>query len=228
MSRGQLEERLQEITKSLSTPSENNLDLYDLKVILENQIAVLDKRAVKLWEESEVGKKYEPCTFESFDEKGFERQLQIAKDFVKEFRHDSGQGLIFHGSYGTGKTHLAVAIARELLRQKGCSVWFKTFGELLQEIRNGFKSGTAEAISKRYYTVDVLVMDDLGKEKLSEWTSEQLFNIVNERYKAQKSMIITTNLNIAELNRRLDGAVMSRLVETCKAVEMTGKDYRLK
>ena len=216
------------MTKSLSTRFVSDMDLYDLKVILENQIAVLDKRAIKLWEESEVGKKYEPCTFESFDEKGFERQLQIAKDFVKEFRHDSGQGLIFNGSYGTGKTHLAVAIARELLRQKGCSVWFKTFGELLQEIRNGFKSGLAEAISKRYYTVDVLVMDDLGKEKLSEWTSEQLFNIVNERYKAQKSMIITTNLSIAELNRRLDGAVMSRLVETCKAVEMTGKDYRLK
>ena len=83
-------------------------------------------------------------------------------------------------------------------------------------------------IEERMRKADLLVIDDLGKEKPSPFTNELFYRVVNGRYKDKLPMIITSNYGVESLSERLDYAVFSRLVAMCRAVEMRGIDYRMK
>lgn len=169
-----------------------------------------------------------------------QKAFDIAKAYADDFdRHLlNGKGLYIEGTFGTGKTHLAAAISLQLIEQER-NVIFKTADDLFRDIKDTFDkdNGDERAVLDRYKTCDLLVIDDLGKEQSTDWSTAQLYAIINDRYENQKPVIITTNFNenglIAMESPRGVGehrirAILSRLHETTTAMTMTGQDWRSK
>lgn len=176
-------------------------------------------------------------TFESFEVNADnERPLKVARRYVDTFmeRAAEGSGLYFVGEVGTGKTHLAVAIALALIAQ-GHRCLFTTSPDLLSEVRETYSgNGSEEAVLRQYRECGLLVLDDLGKESPSDWTCATLFSLVNDRYESMLPVIVTTQYDDDELCRRLGKggdiktaeALVSRLHEMCYRVDLVGKDWR--
>ena len=103
--------------------------------------------------------------------------------------------------------------------------------DLLQSIRRGYDNPdaarTAQAIVDSARTIDILVLDDLGSEKPSDWVREKLFVLINARYEAELPTIITSNYSTADLVDRLGQRIVSRLIEMTTAITMTAPDYRM-
>lgn len=186
-----------------------------------------------IYERSGIGKRFKQCTFESFrlfpDVKD---SFDIVADYAECFEtyKDKGAGLILKGKPGCGKTHLAAAVSQELIF-RGYSVKFILTPVLLEEIRKSFnkKYGEVETdILKQLASVQLLVLDDLGAEKPTEWVIEQLFILINKRYEEMKPTIITTNCTGQELALRIGERTASRLVEVSKIVNIKAGDYRMK
>jgi DNA replication protein DnaC len=139
---------------------------------------------------------------------------------------DEGRGLWFHGDVGTGKTSLAMLVA-QAADNAGRSVAVYSVPHLLAEIRSTYdrdSSGSYLELFDRLCTVDLLVLDDLGAEKTTEWVLEQLYSIVNERWQSSGSVLVTTNA--PELRRgtvldelRREVAEIRRLRESGSRVE---------
>ena len=193
----------------------------------------------KVFKNSNMTKRGIKRTFDSFEvNKANRRAYEIAKKYAEDwdkFKND-GTGLIFIGQFGTGKTHLAFAIANYLLNQ-GVPVVFETLINLMEKLKLGYEKDTNLGyyeIIKLYCECDLLIIDDLGKEKLSEWVLEKLFQIINSRYENMLPILITTNYNEKEIIKRLsynnDGiaaqSLVSRLNEVCLEVNMNFGDYR--
>lgn len=163
-----------------------------------------------------------------------------AKRYADEFSRyaENGIGIYFEGKNGTGKTHLAVAIALQLMNQ-GVPVICKTSIDLLADIKKAYdneKISEASVVSV-YKAVDLLIIDDLGKEQCTEWSMSVLYAIINERYESMKPTIITTNYNEDMLISRMTlkngdssniEAIISRLRESTEVVTMAWEDYRSK
>ena len=189
---------------------------------------------------SGIKKRFQQRTFANFIRDTPERRrcYDTAKTYADSFpqRAERGEGLYIEGTYGTGKTHLAAAIALQLI---GCGVPVvcKTSGDLLADIKEAFDNSDATEyeILKAYKTVDLLIVDDLGKEQCTDWSVSTLYSILNDRYEDMKPTIITTNYNADELVRALtpkggDGtkarAIISRLREVSTVITMAWPDYR--
>jgi DNA replication protein DnaC len=170
-----------------------------------------------------------------------QRGFASAQMFLKEAPLGGGaRGLLFWGTCGTGKTHLMVAMLRASMAKYGVSGKFWNVGKLLSEIRFTFgKDGAGEterALRRELESVDVLVLDDLGAERSTDWASDQVVQIINDRYDAGKVTHITTNypnLGVGEgvgrgetLGDRIGARMFSRVQEMCLAVEMNGQDFR--
>ena len=158
----------------------------------------------------------------------------LAQKFLKQF-NEMKKGIIFSGPNGTGKTHIAISIANELLKQS-VPVIFGTLTELLDKYKENYKNDTDTELTKLYATVDLLIIDDLGIELMNEWMLSKLFVIVNERMKNELPIIITTNYDMDQLNQRLStqskicvtpNSIISRLCDMCYRVECKGQDYRI-
>jgi DNA replication protein DnaC len=151
--------------------------------------------------------------------------------FVDELdeRLDAGRGLWLFGETGTGKTTLAMLISKQAL-EAGHSVAIYSLPKLLARIRRTYDSepGGESYLSffERLTSVDLLHIDDLGAEKRSDWVLEQLYALINERYEAQRSMLITTNLHHHELEEQIGARTVSRLSQICDEVELRGHDRR--
>ena len=160
-------------------------------------------------------------TFDSFDASRQPKAFRMCKDYLGKYQ--TGDSLLMIGTYGTGKTHLATAIANALL-EDGVPALYDTWAGHLQRLKDEFANGERRhlALMKK---VDVLILDDLGKDKLTEWNNEVLFEVINYRYEHRKPVVITTNATPRELEER-NPAVYSRLCEMCELVTMTGRDYR--
>ena len=169
-----------------------------------------------------------------------EQAYDIAVEYVHNWnKHKAnGEGLLFEGSCGTGKTHLAVAISLALIQQ-GVPVVCKTSIDMLSDIKQCYQKDSTvseEEVVGVYKTVDLLTIDDLGKEQATEWSVSVLYNIINERYEAMLPTIITTNYKTSALIDRLSAkgdketasAIVSRFVESSHRVTMAWEDYRRK
>jgi DNA replication protein DnaC len=125
---------------------------------------------------------------------------------------DDGRGLWLYGSAGTGKTTLAMLVSRTAL-EAGRSVAIYSLPKLLSRIRRTFDAETGEQsysdLFERLATVDLLHIDDLGAENRTEWVLEQLYALVNERYEAKRSLVVTTNLEEQQLEDQIGGRVVS-------------------
>ena len=195
--------------------------------------AILGKSGIK--------KRYLSRTLESFKVTAENSEaFKIAVDYIKQFDKYSaqGKGLYLEGTCGTGKTHLAVAIALKLI-SKGVPVICKTSIDILGDIKRCYERNsevTEEEVLEAYKTVDLLIIDDLGKEQVTEWSVPVLYSILNERYEALLPTIITTNYNTTALAEKLSvrgdtetaTAIISRFVESSKRVTMAWADYRRK
>ncbi len=141
---------------------------------------------------------------------------------------DAGRGLWFFGSVGTGKTTLAMLVARTAL-EAGRSVAIYSLPRLLAEIRTTFgddRDTSYVDLLDRLTAVDLLHIDDVGAEKTSPWVLEQLYAIVNARYEDQRSILITTNLERDELAEQINERTVSRLEEMCEVLPLWGADAR--
>lgn len=147
------------------------------------------------------------------------------------------RSLFIAGDIGTGKTYLASCLSADLIRRKVQVRWCNV-GDVLRTIRSSFdrKNMTEEDTIKLFTSPRVLVLDDLGKERPTEWALEQLFSIINTRYDAAKPLIVTTNYGGADLVKRLipkgetddttARAIVDRLREMCIVVKLEGESQR--
>ena len=146
-------------------------------------------------------------------------------DNFDEFRRD-GKGLLLHGDVGTGKTYYAACIANKLI-DSGYSVLMTNFARLTNKI-NGMFEGKQEYIdSLNRYTL--LIIDDLGAERKSEYMQEQVFNIIDARYRSGLPFIITTNLTTDEIKKPQDigySRIYDRVLERCFPVKVEGASRR--
>jgi DNA replication protein DnaC len=170
-----------------------------------------------------------------------------ARRFVEAYPVDTaGRGLLFTGSIGVGKTHLAVGVLRRLVQERGVKGLFCDYRELLKNIQNSYNTqvNTTELeLLKPVFAAEVLVLDDLGAQKPNEWVWDTVALILNTRYNEKQTTIITTNYvdlpagggaktdaeraaREPSLGDRIGDRMLSRLAEMCIRVEMTGKDFR--
>lgn len=136
-------------------------------------------------------------------------------------------GLFLHGSAGTGKTYLAVALLKEMGTPRRS---FITAPGLLLKIRSSFKEGaghTEEEVINHYGSISPLVIDDLGVEKSSEFALQSLYLIIDKRYSEEAPTIFTSNLSLSDIAIKIGDRIASRIAEMCQIVELKGKDRRL-
>ena len=193
---------------------------------------------------AKIPRRYEHCELDNFDNPFQNRSTEIARvaaeKFVSEYPMPQPFGLLFMGPQGIGKTHLAVGIIKKLIRQKSIPCLFCTFPELLKEIQNSYNPNTQSselALLEPILETQVLVLDELGAQKPSDWVRDQVAYVLNYRYNENKVTIITTNFLdhgpeaskpalTDSLAQRIGDRIRSRLYEMCKDIKMDGKDFR--
>jgi len=155
---------------------------------------------------------------------------RAAKGTLEWAEADLGaNGLFFIGNPGTGKTFLAAAALNERILKGLRGAMFFNAPILLDEIRNGMKLDDSEARDRfglACTSSSLVVLDDFGKEKATDWATERLYVLVESRYSAMLPMIVTSNRSINELHDLGYGATVSRLIEMCRVFELSGKDLR--
>ena len=158
--------------------------------------------------------------------------LEQVRLYVDELgdRLAEGRGLWLTGDVGTGKTTLAMLVSKTAI-ESGHSAAIYSLPRLLARIRRTY-DGEAGELSyldffKRLTSVDLLHIDDLGAEKRSDWVLEQLYAIVDERYVTNRAMVVTTNLDLPDLEDQIGPRTVSRLVEICgDPLPLFGEDQR--
>lgn len=217
---------------------------------------VEEQNSGKLLAQSRVPKRYEHCSFENFDilkdrltgqPNNFLATAKLhAQKFVEEYPLEVG--LLFSGPTGVGKTHLSVAVIRDLMLRKNTPCLFYDFRDLLKAIQDSYNpvSQSSElGVLQPVLDAEVLLLDDLAALNPSEWVKDTLGHIVNSRYNQKRVTIITTTLSFGESPSRearqpsgesvpnteksldLYGVTFhSRLYEMCKVVKMKSEDYR--
>ena len=194
----------------------------------------------KIIKNSKMSKRNLNYKFENFEVNSNNKKVyQSLKNYSEKLVNEvERKGLILVGNNGVGKTHLACSIANELIRN-GIPIIYGTLINLLAELKNTYdvdNNISEMKIIKLYEKVDLLIIDDLGKEKPSEWGLEKLFTVINSRYENNLPVIITTNydqnslINRLNINGEIETAksIISRLYEMCYLVKIEDRDHRIK
>lgn len=167
-------------------------------------------------------------TFDN-DDHGNEKMSNMAKRYVSNFKTfcKEGKGLLLYGGVGTGKTYIACMIANALIDQ-GYPVLVTNFARILSTLQGTFeKQEYLDSLNQ----FKLLIIDDLGIERDTGYAKEQVFNIIDSRYRSGLPMIITTNLTMQKLATESDLAdkrVYDRILERCYPIEVTGESRRMK
>ena len=166
-----------------------------------------------------------------------EQAIAFGAELVLPCKHP--RSLYIAGDIGTGKTYLASCLVADLIRRRVQVKWCNV-GDVLRTIRSSFdkKHTTEEETIRQFTEPRVLVLDDLGKERPTEWAVEQLFSIINTRYDAARPVIVTTNYGGSDLVRRLTPrgetddttprAIVDRLREMSTVIKLEGESRREK
>ena len=221
----------------------------------------LRARGVALIGAARIPKRYEHCELSNFttDFPGADRSIALAhitaSRFVQEYPVNE-TGLLLVGDAGLGKTHLAIGIAKALIREKGIECVFYDYADLLKQIQDSYNpsvQATELGLLRPVFDAEVLVLDDLGSVRPTDWRWDTIRLILNTRYNDSRTTIITTNFadepaaKVADLDAprrsesfsaaraaardetlgdRIGERMRSRLHEMCRVLEMTGKDFR--
>jgi DNA replication protein DnaC len=211
-------------------------------------------------ERARIPKRYEHCSLDNFESgfRGANKTLAAAhmraRKFVEGYPVETaGTGLLLTGSIGVGKTHLAVGILQSLVAERGAYGLFYDYRDLLKQVQNSYNQKVAATeleILQPVFKAEVLVLDELGAAKPSEWVWDTVAHILNTRYNDRRTTIITTNyanvgplgvesgpgsngsprasMREETLGDRIGERMRSRLQEMCVVVEMQGEDFRQK
>ena len=187
--------------------------------------------------EANIPKRYHHCTLANFSayNESLEQAVSKARRVADAFPGGS-KGLLLEGQPGVGKTHLAAAVLKQVIQTTGARGLFYDTRDLLRVIRSTYDPSirtTELEVLRPVMTADLLVLDDLGAEKTSEWVEETMNLIVNTRYNERRLTIFTSNYqdipDETEPNSllfRIGYRMRSRLHEMCDFVQMDGADYR--
>src|SRR5271163_4580456 len=213
----------------------------------------MQDRAERVIERAHIPKRYEHCDFESYSTDvgatpqqtdSLKKAKLLSQGFVRDYPGAAEKGLLLMGPSGVGKTHLAVAALKDLIR-RGHAGLFCDYRELLKEIQasyNPASESTEMGILEPIRTVEILVLDDLGATKPSDWVRDTVGIVLNTRYNEKRVTILTTNYfdepeGAPEAPRGPDGKrvvvredtiadrvgarMRSRLYEMCRTVEVS-------
>ena len=222
----------------------NEYDMKKLQMLEEEKklrmMQEFANKVDKIIKNSKMSKRNLNYKFENFEVNSNNKKVyQSLKNYSEKLVNEvERKGLILVGNNGVGKTHLACSIANELIKN-GIPIIYGTLINLLAELKNTYdvyNNISEMKIIKLYEKVDLLIIDDLGKEKPSEWELEKLFTIINSRYENNLPVIITTNYNQNSLIDRLSingeietaKSIISRLYEMCYLVKIEDRDHRIK
>lgn len=166
----------------------------------------------------------------TFDnDKGYNTKLYMAQNYVDRFEDlkADGRGLLLWGQTGTGKTYFAGCIANALI-DKGISVYMTNFSTIINQLTGAFseeKNQIIETINQK----SLLIIDDLGIERNTDYATEQVYNVIDTRYRSGRPMIITTNIILDDLKNPKDLAhkrIYDRILERCTPILIEGKNIR--
>ena len=189
-----------------------------------------------LLKSARIPRRYVHCELSNFDAHTDSQRdaLRRATRLVDQFPVVD-KGLLFHGDNGVGKTHLAVALMKEAIRRKGARAVFFETRDLLKMVRDTYNNqveATELDILRPVLEAELLVLDDIGAEKKSQWVEETLGLVVNTRYSERRVTIFTTNLGDLDNTEpnsvalQLGLRIRSRLKEMCDWVRIDGPDTR--
>ena len=160
--------------------------------------------------------------------------LDASKEIRNKFEQmrKTRKGLYIWGGVGTGKTHLIYALSQIPTDDwKGLEVMIFNTTDMLRQIKSQFDHPAENYYDDLFAQIlqfkELLILDDLGSEKLTEWVQETFYMIINKRYEEMLPMIFTSNLKISELAGRIGERIVSRIIESCEVVELKGEDRRL-
>ena len=167
------------------------------------------------------------CRFDIDDQKS-KKASDMCRNYAKRFDEfkKAGKGLILFGGVGTGKTFLASCIANELI-DNGVPCLVTNFSRIINTLQGMYEGKQKYLDSLNEF--DLLVIDDLGIERNTEYVNELVYNIIDARYRSGKPMIITTNLKYSDLHHAEDTSkarIYSRIIEMCLPVLVSGEDRR--
>ena len=227
-------------TQSQAAREKEN-EIKRMQIAQEEQRKQEEKRKERiknLFGNSGMSKRALKCSFESYQPTFQNAEaLRVCNEYIKDFdliSRSERNGLFICGECGVGKSHLAFATANSLI-EKGNSVIAMTMIDLLLKIKSSFNACnnklTEEEILKIYTDCALLVIDDLGKEKPTEWALQMIYSVIDRRYNALKPIIVTTNFTASELIKRfgdssIGNAIVDRLFEICQYVPIEGESYR--
>jgi DNA replication protein DnaC len=159
----------------------------------------IEDSAARLLTAAEIPRKFADCRLSNFITPPENPYLLIALEETIKYvgnylKQPTPKGLLFQGPPGLGKTHLAVAIIRELIERESASCFFCNFAGELQKIRDSMSTERKLVLPRLVYDADVLILDDFGSQRWSAWVQDQMSNVISNRYNDGRATIITTNL----------------------------------
>ena len=194
-----------------------------------------DKENVERYLKSGIPVRFKDVSFLNADMQGINRDTynKIMGEWLKALgdNNANNKGLFLHGSYGTGKTYLVICLAREIYFNYNKGFKFYSVPALLEKTRSSFNHNEDEDVINPMedltsYPPNILFLDDIGKEKPSDWVREQLYILINSRYENLLPTIFTSNCNAKELSNNLGEAIISRIYEMCDIYTLKGEDRR--
>ena len=191
-----------------------------------------ERKARVLLAQAEIPKAYAECSFADFAvEPGTQHAFTMCSRWSADVRHERrerpvGRGLLLYGPEGSGKTHLAVAILKEVVYARSFKSLYLNVPDWLNSVREAWHGeGADQPPNPNGY--ELIVIDDLGAENATAWSRERIYSLINHRWQNDLFTLITTNLTPAEIRAKLGRATASRITTLCANVPFEPQhDYR--